>query len=127
MNKYKSVLEKTGEKGKLYMRAVICSSWGFSRKVKSIDLIAEALAESDYELMLNAERSYQGNGEFYLYKVEDDKETLVFSNNKDDAKTGAVIGGRPDTVSAKEIAALLIWTSYALSWRELSKKSQFLD
>lgn len=84
----------------------MCSSWGYGNtKNQVVSQLVKKLNEKGYDVKYTLEPKDGGNGEFYVYKIENGKSTIVFSNNKKlHESSGAVIGGK---INASNIEAIV--------------------
>ena len=91
------------------VRAEICSSWGYSSKIDNINLLAIEMKNRGVNLKLKCKPMTGGNGEYYIYRSDGEKEQLVFSNNAEKHKSeGAVIGYNIKSTNVGQIADLLM-------------------
>ncbi len=85
----------------------MCSSWGYGNtKNQVVSQLVKSLNNKGYNVKYTLEPKNGGNGEFYVYKVEDGQSTIVFSNNKKlHESSGAVIGGK---ITSSNVEAIVI-------------------
>ncbi len=63
--------------------AEICASWGFDEKKAQINnLLVKALLDQGFLVNNHFEKKNGGMGEYFVFKVEQGKKKIVFSNNK---------------------------------------------
>ena len=90
--------------------AEMCSSWGFGNtKNQVVSQLVKALNDSGYDVKSIFEPMSGGNGEFFVYQIENGKKTIVFSNSKKAHESaGAVIGKGIQSSNVQEIIKKIV-------------------
>ena len=106
---FKSVLELEDNMRTVQVRAELCNRWGYYECVDNIKLLATELHNRGINMQLKCIPMPGGNGEFFLYRCDGEKEKVVFSNNAEKHKSqGAVIGFSIKPSNVGKIADLLM-------------------
>ena len=82
--------------------AELWSSWGYSGVKEQVYSLMKHMAKKGYEVNFTVDPLSGGNGEFYVYKVNGDSKSIVFSNNKSHKE--AVYGNRINQLNMEDIA-----------------------
>ena len=78
---------------KLTLQAEVCSSWGYAQRKLAVEEIAKELSKLGYDVNFQLVKVPGGTGILRLSLIKDDRsEVVLFSNNKIDEGTGAIIG-----------------------------------
>ena len=92
--------------------AEMCSSWGYGNtRNQVVSQLVKTLNDKGYDVNYTCEPMSGGNGEFFVYKIENGNKMIVFSNDKNlHSAKGAVIGGRINAKNVEDIVnKILAW------------------
>ncbi len=90
--------------------AELCAEWGFSTaRDQVVSVLIAALNKNGYDVKFNIIAKKGGQGEFFVYQVINGKKQILFSNESDHSKDGAIIGydidsGNVDSIVGKIVA-----------------------